>query len=98
MSGANYIVLDYDDEDFARRGAKLVRAGQVMLVPIRGTPCSLLRGRIKDGDFVDLPKLALIPKLQPLVGVVTFATARGLSVLCEEHEDMIGVWIGIARA
>jgi hypothetical protein len=98
MTGTNYIVLDYDDEDFARRGAKLVRAGQTMFVPIRGTPCSLLRPHLKDGKFVDLVKLVLIPKLQPLQGVVLFATARGMSVLCEEHEDMIGVWIGIALA
>jgi hypothetical protein len=98
MTGTNYIVVDYEDDDFAGRGAKLVRAGQAMFVPIRGTSYALLRAQVKDGKFLDLPKLGLIPKLHPLLGVVTFAIGRGLSVLCEEHEDMIGVWIGIARA
>lgn len=90
--------MEYDDHDFAPRAARLVRAGQSIFAAIRGPAFSLLRPEIRDGKFLDLPKLGLLPKLQPLLGVVTFALGRGLAVLCEEHDDMIGVWIGVAVA
>jgi hypothetical protein len=98
MNHTDNVRLEYDDDDFAPKAARLIRARQAIFVAVRGPACSMLRPQIRDGKFVDLPKLGLVPKLQPLLGVVTFALGRDLRVLCEEHEDMIGVWIGAVGA
>jgi hypothetical protein len=94
----DHVVLDYDDDEFAPKAVRLIRADQPFCFSVRGPAFSLLRPRVRDGKFVDLSTFVLVPKLQPLCGTVTFAQARGMSVLLEEHEGTIGVWIGTARA
>jgi hypothetical protein len=91
------VVLEYEHDDFLARAVALIRAREPFFFAVRDPAFSLLRPMIKDAKFVDLPKLGLVPKLQPLMGVVTFAKARGMQVLLDEHDDMIGVLISVVR-
>jgi hypothetical protein len=93
-----HLVLEYDDEDFAPTAVICLRARQPILVAVRGPACALLRPRIRQGEFIDPARLVLVPKLRSLIGVVQFGWGYGMPVLCEEHEDMIGVRIGVPRA
>jgi len=73
---------------------RLIEARQSFFVVVRGPACALLRPRISGGTFVDPTRLVLVPKLHPVALVQQFASIHGMPVLVEEHEDMIGLWVG----
>ena len=91
-------ILDYSDPTFLVRARKLISARHPFFVEIRGEALEALKPRMVGETLPGWAGLVVVPKLQPLVGVLTGADAFGLATSFEVREDMVGLWVGIGRA
>lgn len=86
-------VLRYGEEDFASTARQLIALGRPILFELTGKAMQAVMPHIVSGLIPEPSSLGLVPRLQPLLGVLMLASAEARAVTLEATASAIKIGV-----